>query len=132
MRLVRSSVNIPVAVKLQPFFTALAHFRELGLAGADGIIVFSRLFQSDFAVDEQEPVTQLRLSGQAELLLRLRWLALLSPGAECSLAITGGVQNGEDAIKAVLAGADGVSWSPLCSAMVRASLPPSSTACSDG
>jgi dihydroorotate dehydrogenase (fumarate) len=117
VRLVRSSVNIPVAVKLQPFFTALAHFvRELGLAGADGVVVFSRLFQSDFAVDEQEPVTQLRLSGQAELLLRLRWLALLSPGAECSLAITGGVQNGEDAIKAVLAGADGVQ---LVSALLR-------------
>jgi dihydroorotate dehydrogenase (fumarate) len=117
VRLVKTSVRIPVAVKLQPYYTALAHFvRELEKSGADGIVVFSRVCQSDVAVVDQEPVMQLHLSGSSELPLRLRWLALLSPGMRGSLAITGGVSNGQDAIKAILAGAHAVQ---LVSALLR-------------
>lgn len=102
----KASVRIPLAVKLQPYYTALGHFaRGLEEAGADGIIIFNRLYQSEFDVDEQEPLTQLRLSDSTELLLRLRWLALLAPRAHCSLAITGGVHNAKDVIKCILAGA---------------------------
>ncbi len=109
VRQVKSSVTIPLGVKLQPYFTALPNFvRQLEQAGADGVVIFNRLYQSDIDVAEQEPVPQFRLSGQAELLLRLRWLALLSPWTRCSLAATGGVQNAEDAIKAILAGAHAV------------------------
>jgi dihydroorotate dehydrogenase (fumarate) len=109
VRLMKSSVCIPVAVKLQPYYTALAHFvRQLEQTGADGIVLFNRVYQSDFDIDEQEPLTQLPPADPGELLVRLRWLALLSPKARCSLAITGGVQNGGDAIKAILAGADAV------------------------
>ncbi len=109
VRLLKSSVRIPVAVKIQPYYTSLAHFAgELERVGADGIVIFNRFYQSDYDVDEQEPVAQLRLSDPAELLLRLRWLALLSPRARCSLAVTGGVHNGEDVIKAILAGAHAV------------------------
>jgi dihydroorotate dehydrogenase (fumarate) len=108
-RLLKSSVRIPVAVKLQPYYTALAHFvRELELTGVDGIVIFNRVYQSDFDIEEQVPVTQLPLSDPTELLLRLRWLALLSPKARCSLAITGGIQKADDAIKAILAGAHAV------------------------
>jgi dihydroorotate dehydrogenase (fumarate) len=109
VRLLKSSVRIPIAVKLQPYYTALAHFvRELEVAGVDGVVIFNRVYQSDFDIDEQEPVAQLPLSDSTELLLRLRWLALLSPQARCSLAITGGVQGGDDVIKAILAGAHAV------------------------
>jgi dihydroorotate dehydrogenase (fumarate) len=109
VRLLKSSVRVPVAVKLQPYYTALAHFvRELELSGANGVVIFNRVYQSDFDIDEQEPVTRLPRADPGELLLRLRWLALLSPRVTCSLAITGGVQNGDDAIKAILAGADAV------------------------
>jgi len=66
------------------------------------------VYQSDFDVDQQEPVAQLRLSDTGELLLRLRWLALLSPRVRCSLAATGGVHRAEDVIKAILAGAHAV------------------------
>jgi len=107
--LLKSSVSIPIAVKLQPYFTSLAHFvRQLEQAGADGVVVFNHLYQSDFNVAEQEPVPELRLSDPGELLLRLHWLALLSPEVRCSLALTGGVQNAEDVIKALLTGADAV------------------------
>ena len=109
VRLLKASVRIPVAVKLQPYFTALAHFaRELERIGVDGIVLFNRPYQSDFNVDDQSTVTELRLSEPAEALLRMRWLALLAPKTHCSLAITGGVHNGKDAIKAILAGAHAV------------------------
>ncbi|HXQ81342.1 MAG TPA: dihydroorotate dehydrogenase-like protein [Opitutaceae bacterium] len=106
VRMVKSSVRIPVAVKLQPFYTALAHFaQKLTRAGADGIVVFNRFYQADFDIAEQEPETRLRLSDPAELLLRLRWLAILSPQTKCSLALSGGVHDGGDLIKGILAGA---------------------------
>jgi dihydroorotate dehydrogenase (fumarate) len=109
VRLLKSSVSIPIAVKLQPFYTSLAHFvHQLEQAGADGVVVFNHLYQSDFNIHEQEPVPELRLSDPSELLLRLHWLALLSPEARCSLAVTGGVQNAGDVIKALLTGADAV------------------------
>jgi dihydroorotate dehydrogenase (fumarate) len=106
VRLVKSSVHIPVAVKLQPFYTSPAHFvQKLGRAGADGIVVFNRFYQADIDIADQEPETRLRLSDPAELLLRLRWLAILSPRTRCSLALTGGVHDGSDVIKGILAGA---------------------------
>jgi len=106
VRMVKSSVRIPVAVKLQPFYTALAHFaQKLGRAGVDGIVVFNRFYQADFDIAEQEPETRLRLSDPAELLLRLRWLAIISPRTKCSLALSGGVHDGSDLVKGILAGA---------------------------
>jgi dihydroorotate dehydrogenase (fumarate) len=117
VRLLKAAVRIPVAVKLQPYYTALPHFiRALEQLGVDGVVIFNRLYQSDFDVDDQEAVARLRLSESGELLLRLRWIALLAPRVECSLAITGGVQKGEDAIKAILAGAHSVQ---LVSALLR-------------
>jgi dihydroorotate dehydrogenase (fumarate) len=109
VRLLKSSVTIPLAVKLQPYFTSLPNFvRRLEQAGADGVVIFNRLYQSDYDLAEREPVHQIRLSDHGELLLRLRWLALLSPRTRCSLAATGGVQNATDTLKAILAGAHAV------------------------
>ncbi len=109
VRLLKASVRIPVAVKLQPYFTSLAHFaRELERVGADGIVLFNRMYQSDFDVDDQETVTELRLSQPEEAVLRMRWLESLAARTQCSLAITGGVHSGKDAIKAILAGAHAV------------------------
>ena len=106
VRMVKSSVRIPVAVKLQPFYTSLSHFaQKLDRARADGIVLFNRFYQADFDVSEQLPETRLRLSDPAELLLRLRWLAILTPQARCSFALSGGVHDGGDVIKAILAGA---------------------------
>jgi len=109
VRMVKSSVRIPVAVKLQPFYTSLSHFaQKLERARADGIVLFNRFYQEDFDVGEQLPETRLRLSDPAELLLRLRWLAILTPQARCSFALSGGVHDGGDVVKAILAGADAV------------------------
>lgn len=104
-----SIVNIPVAVKLSPFHASVA---QLALAlereGAAGITVFNRFYQPDIDVDDIKVQPQLRLSDPAELLLRLRWLAILSPHLSCSLVATGGVHTSADTVKALLAGAHAV------------------------
>jgi dihydroorotate dehydrogenase (fumarate) len=103
---VKSAVRLPVAIKLSPFYTALAHFaRRLDDLGADGLVLFNRFYQPDFDLEALEVKPALRLSDSSELLLRLRWLAILSGRVKSSLAVTGGVHTAEDAIKAVMAGA---------------------------
>ncbi|MDP1831664.1 MAG: dihydroorotate dehydrogenase-like protein [Geothrix sp.] len=109
VRAVKSEVKIPVAVKLSPFFSSLAHFAvELEAAGADGLVLFNRFFQPDINVEELLAEPSLQLSGPADLLLRLRWLAVLHGHVKGSLAVTGGVHDGIGALKAVMAGADAV------------------------
>jgi dihydroorotate dehydrogenase (fumarate) len=103
------SVKIPVSVKLSPFHTSPANFvGDLEALGAKGIVVFNRFYQPDFNIDDLEVLPHLRLSDSSELLLRLRWLAILSPNARGSLAVSGGVHTTEDIIKALLAGAHSV------------------------
>ncbi len=109
VRAVKAEVKIPVAVKLSPFFSALAHFAgELEAAGADGLVLFNRFFQPDINVEELLAEPSLQLSSPADLLLRLRWLAVLHGHVKGSLAVTGGVHDGIGALKAVMAGADAV------------------------
>ena len=109
LRKVKSSVTIPVAVKLSPFFCSFAHFAsQLDDLGADGLVLFNRFYQPDIDVETLEVVPRLHLSDSSELLLRLRWLAILSGHLRASLAVTGGVHTAIDVIKAVMTGAHGV------------------------
>jgi dihydroorotate dehydrogenase (fumarate) len=106
VRSVCASVSIPVAVKLSPFYTSLPAFaRELERAGAAGLVLFNRFYQPDIDVEALEVQRSLRLSDPSELLLRLRWLAILSGQRGLSLAASGGVHGGLDAVKALMAGA---------------------------
>jgi dihydroorotate dehydrogenase (fumarate) len=100
-----NTVKIPVSVKLSSFHTAPAQFAlSLEQAGAKGVVLFNRFYQPDFNLEDLEVQPHLRLSDSTELLLRLRWLAVLSPHMNGSLACSGGVHNKEDVIKALLAG----------------------------
>jgi dihydroorotate dehydrogenase (fumarate) len=109
VREVKRSLRIPVAVKISPFFSALAHFAaRLDAAGADGIVLFNRFYQPDIDPVELAVVPSLQLSRSSELPLRLRWLAILSGQVRASLAVTGGVHDGLDAIKSIMAGAHAV------------------------
>ncbi len=109
VRAIKSNVTIPVAVKLSPFFSSVSHLAlELEAAGADGVVLFNRFYQPDIDPEMLETVPRLQLSTPDELLLRLRWLAILSGRTQLSLAATGGVHSGIDALKAVMAGAHAV------------------------
>lgn len=113
----REAVALPLAVKLSPFYSSLCHFtRQLELARADGLVLFNRFFQPDFDVETLEVVPKARLSSPTELLLRLRWISLLSSQTSMSLAVTGGVHGVLDAVKAVMAGAHAVQ---MVSAVLR-------------
>ena len=99
-------VKIPLAVKLSPFFAAFGNVaQQLDRAGADGLVMFNRFYQPDIDVRTMEAVPRLDLSTSAELLLRLRWLAILHGRVRPSLALSGGVATPNDGIKAILAGA---------------------------
>jgi dihydroorotate dehydrogenase (fumarate) len=103
---VKQSVAIPVAVKLSPFFTGLAHFaRELDEVGADGLVLFNRFYQPDIDPDALATVRTLHPSDSSELLLRLHWMAILSGHVRTSLAVSGGVHTAVDVVKATMAGA---------------------------
>ncbi|HUK35747.1 MAG TPA: dihydroorotate dehydrogenase-like protein, partial [Vicinamibacterales bacterium] len=105
VREVKPSVTIPVAVKLSPFYTALAHLaRELDRAGADGLILFNRFYQPDIDPDQLAAIRTLHLSDSSELRLRLHWMAILSGRIRASLAVTGGVHTAIDVVKATMAG----------------------------
>ena len=109
VRSVKNAVTIPVAVKLSPFFTSLANFAyRLDDIGVDGLVLFNRFYQPDINIEMLEVEPRLRFSDSSELLLRLRWLAILSGRAKASLCVTGGVHAGQDAIKAIMAGAHAV------------------------
>lgn len=106
VRNVAGSVRMPVAVKISPFHTSPLHFSlALEKAGAKGVVIFNRFYQPDFNLEDLEVLPQLRLSDSTELLLRLRWLAIISPHLKGSLSATGGIHSAEDAVKALLAGA---------------------------
>jgi dihydroorotate dehydrogenase (fumarate) len=105
----KKAITIPVAVKLSPFYTALPNFaRRLEAAGVDGLVLFNRFYQPDIDIENLEVVHSLKLSDSSELLLRLRWLAVVSAGFNKSLAVTGGVHTAVDAVKAVMCGAHAV------------------------
>ncbi len=109
VRHIKWSVTIPVAVKLSPFYSSLPHLaRELDALGADGLVLFNRFFQPDVDPEMLVAVPRLHPSSSDELLLRVRWLAILYGRVEASLAITGGVRDGIDALKAIMAGAQAV------------------------
>lgn len=117
VRELKAMLRIPVAVKLSPFFTALGDVaRRLDEAGADGLILFNRFYQPDIDLRTLTAVPTATLSTSAELLLRLRWIAILHGRLRPSLAVTGGVGTPQDAIKALLAGADAVQ---VVSALLR-------------
>lgn len=102
----KHELKIPVAVKLSPYFTAFGNLaQELDHAGADGLVLFNRFLQPDIDIHHMAVWPRLELSDSAELLLRLRWLAILHGRVRCSLAVTGGVATPNDGIKAILAGA---------------------------
>jgi dihydroorotate dehydrogenase (fumarate) len=108
-RRVREAVQIPLAVKLSPFFTSIPHLAtDLRTVGVDGLVLFNRFYQPDIDLEVPSVVPQLHLSDSSELLLRLRWLAILSGRCTASLAASGGVHTATDAAKAIMAGAHAV------------------------
>jgi dihydroorotate dehydrogenase (fumarate) len=104
---VKKTISIPIALKLNPYFSAMAHMaKELDLAGADALVMFNRFFEPDINIETLEIQHSLSLSSVNEIRLPLLWIGVLYSRISASLAATTGVQGSEEIIKYLLAGAD--------------------------
>jgi len=104
---VRAEIQIPLAVKIGPFFSSVGHMaHRLVAAGADGLVLFNRFMQPDIDLESMTIDPALHLSSSAELLLPLRWIGILRDRVHASLALSTGCHTAEDAIKGLLVGAD--------------------------
>lgn len=107
VRSVRQQVGIPLAVKLAPFYTSLPNvIKRLEACGANGVVLFNRFYQPDLNIEDLAVEPRLYLSTSSELLLRLRWMAILHGRTPLSLSLSGGIHHVQDALKGIMAGAD--------------------------
>jgi dihydroorotate dehydrogenase (fumarate) len=116
---VRAAVTIPFAVKLAPYYSALANFAAAAAeAGAEGLVLFNRFYQPDIDIESGDVLPRLQLSEPTELRLPLRWIAILRPqfGPAVSMAASSGVRSGTDVVKGLMVGADVVM---MTSALLR-------------
>jgi dihydroorotate dehydrogenase (fumarate) len=121
VREVRAAVRIPIAVKLSPYFTSLAHFAaRVDAVGVNGLVLFNRFLQPDISLDKMAATPSMTLSSPAESLVPLRWIALLHGRVRAHLAASTGVYDAQGALKLVLAGAQVVQ---LASALVKNGIP---------
>ncbi len=112
---VRAEVKLPITIKLSPYYTnTLAFARQLDRAGINGMVLFNRFIQPDIDIDNESLVYEVNLSREQDLLLPLRWVAILRDLVRRDIAISGGVHTCASVIKGLLAGANAVY---LCSAL---------------
>lgn len=117
LRRVKDAIKIPVAMKLSPYFSAMANMaKKLDDGGADALVLFNRFYQPDFDLEQLEVVPQVNLSTSGEGRLPLRWIAILHGTIKASMAATTGVHTHIDALKMLMAGAD---VAMLCSALLH-------------
>jgi dihydroorotate dehydrogenase (fumarate) len=109
LQAVKSSVSIPVAVKLTPYFSSLGNMaKQFDRAGADALVLFNPFYQPDFDLNAMEVEASLNLSDIGDIRLPLRWIAMLHGKLKASLGASTGVYSGTEIVKYLLAGADAV------------------------
>ncbi len=114
---VKQAIKVPVAMKLSPFFSSMAHMaKRLDTAGANGLVLFNRFYQPDIDLETLEVVPGVVLSTPMAMRLPLRWIAILHGKVKASLAATSGVHTAQDVIKMLMAGAD---VTMMCSALLK-------------
>ena len=114
---VKSSVEIPVSVKLSPYFSNMANMaKRLTDAGANGLVLFNRFYQPDIDLDELEVVPNILLSRSQAMRLPMRWIAILKGRLDVDFAATSGINSGYDVLKMMMVGAN---VTMLCSTLLK-------------
>lgn len=114
---IRSAVDLPLAVKLSPYFSSLAHMaQQIVEAGAQALVLFNRFYQPDIDVESLEVQPTVLLSTPLVLRLPMTWIALLYGRIDADLAATSGIHTHRDALKMLMAGA---SVTMLCSVLIK-------------
>lgn len=104
-----ANTNIPVSVKIGPYYSAIANFvQRLSFVGVKGVIMFNRFYKVDIDLENYDFVAGERFSSPVEISSALRWIALLSNRIKCDLVGSSGIKTGEDVLKMILAGAQTV------------------------
>ncbi|HLF32669.1 MAG TPA: dihydroorotate dehydrogenase-like protein [Cyclobacteriaceae bacterium] len=117
LRAVKSAVDVPVAIKLSPYFSNMANMaRRFDDAGANALVLFNRFYQPDIDLEEFEVVPNVQLSTSSAMRLPMRWIAILKDKIAADLAATSGVHTGLDAVKMLLVGAN---VAMICSALLK-------------
>jgi dihydroorotate dehydrogenase (fumarate) len=117
LRAVKTTVTIPVALKLSPFFSSMAHMaRRFDAAGANALVLFNRFYQPDIDLETLEVSPHVLLSTPQDLRLPLRWIAILYGHVQADLAATSGIHTAADVLKMLMAGA---SITMMCSALLQ-------------
>lgn len=107
VQMIRSSIKIPIAVKMNPYFSSIGNMsQQLQSAGADALVLFNRFYQPDFDINDLVVLPNLELSTPAEIRLPLLWIAVLYGRVPVSLAATTGIHGARELVKYLLAGAD--------------------------
>lgn len=107
VKALKKNVRIPVAIKLSPYFSAMANMaRQLKDAGADGLVLFNRFYEPDFDIEKMEVISTLEYSSTHEIRLPLLWISALHDRIDVSLAASSGVQTVDQVIKYILAGSN--------------------------
>ena len=117
LKSVKATVEIPVAVKISPYFSAMANMaKRLDESGADGLVLFNRFYQPDIDLENLEVVPNVLLSTPQAMRLPLRWIAILHSQVKASLAATSGIHQADDVLKMIMTGAD---VTMLCSTLLK-------------
>ncbi len=109
IREVKNKVNIPIAVKISPYFSNLAQIlNKIDETGVKGIVLFNKYFNPDIDINEIKVTNGYVLSQSSDISLSLRWIAIMANRLNCDLAASTGITDGKSAIKQLLAGAQAV------------------------
>ncbi len=117
VRQVRSATNIPITVKIGPYFSSLGNFVQTLIDnGANGLTLFNRFYQPDLEIETFEVKPHIILSTPQAMRLPLRWIAILHGRITANLAASGGIHEAQDVVKMIMAGAD---ITMLCSVLLK-------------
>ncbi len=109
IKAVKKAVKIPVAVKLSPFCSNLLNFiSEIDKVKVEGLVLFNKLFEPEIDINEEKHIFPFNLSHKGDHRLPLRYAGLLHGNIKANICSSGGIFDGDDAIKLLLAGADAV------------------------
>jgi dihydroorotate dehydrogenase (fumarate) len=115
IEVVKHNINIPVAVKIGPYFTSMTRVAEgIRKSGASALVLFNRFYQPDIDINTFNFQSKNRYSSPGEMSHSLRWIALLFDKFGGSLVGNTGIHDGEAVVKQILAGADAVE---ICSTL---------------
>jgi dihydroorotate dehydrogenase (fumarate) len=106
LKIVKSEISIPVAMKLSPYFSNMANMaKQLADAGADGLVLFNRFYQPDINLEQLEVIPNVILSTPQSMRLPMHWIGLLYGRVNLDLAAVSGIHSAVDVLKMLMVGA---------------------------